>query len=96
MSGWFSSRKDKQFDMEHTLTAADHAGAYQIGTPHVLSTAPLIGSLEIFKDAGIERLREKSLHITRYMLNLIGHELKDFEFTIGNPLEDENEASTFI
>ena len=58
LSGWFSSRKDKQFDMEHTLTAADHAGAYQIGTPHVLSTAPLIGSLEIFKDAGIERLRE--------------------------------------
>ncbi|MED2982088.1 kynureninase [Bacillus thuringiensis] len=89
LSGWFSSRKDKQFDMDHTLTAADHAGAYQIGTPHVLSTAPLIGSLEIFKDAGIERLREKSLHITRYMLNLIGHELKDFEFTIGNPLEDE-------
>ena len=44
--------------MEHTLTAADHAGAYQIGTPHILSTAPLIGSLEIFKDAGIERLRE--------------------------------------
>ncbi|WP_368908562.1 kynureninase, partial [Bacillus wiedmannii] len=49
LSGWFSSRKDKQFDMEHILTAADHAGAYQIGTPHVLSTAPLIGSLEIFK-----------------------------------------------
>ncbi|AIM11998.1 kynureninase [Bacillus anthracis] len=89
LSGWFSSRKDKQFDMEHTLTAADHAGAYQIGTPHVLSTAPLIGSLEIFKEAGIERLREKSLHITRFMLNLIAHELSDFGFTIGNPLEDE-------
>lgn len=63
---------------------------------HVLSTAPLIGSLEIFKDAGMERLREKSLHITRYMLDLIDHELKDFGFTIGNPLEDENEAGIFI
>ena len=42
--------------MEHSLTAADHAGAYQIGTPHVLSIAPLIGSLEIFKDARIERV----------------------------------------
>lgn len=89
LSGWFSSRKDKQFDMEHTLTKAEHAGAYQIGTPHVLSVAPLIGSLEIFKEARIERLREKSLHITRYMLNLIHHELKDMGFTIGNPLEDE-------
>ncbi|MGG0188326.1 kynureninase [Bacillus rhizoplanae] len=89
LAGWFSSRKDKQFDMEHELTPADHAGAYQIGTPHVLSVAPLIGSLEIFKEAGIERLRQKSLHITRYMINLIHHELTDVGFTLGNPLEDE-------
>ena len=68
--------------MEHSLTAADHAGAYQIGTPHVLSIAPLIGSLEIFKEAGIERLREKSLHITRYMLDLIQHELKDMDLQL--------------
>lgn len=89
LAGWFSSRKDKQFDMEHELTPAEHAGAYQIGTPHVLSVAPLIGSLEIFKEAGIEHLRQKSLHITRYMINLIQHELVDMDFTLGNPLEDD-------
>ncbi|EOW9527300.1 kynureninase [Bacillus cytotoxicus] len=89
LSGWFSSRKDKQFDMEHTLTAAEHAGAYQIGTPHIFSIAPLIGSLEIFKEAGIGRLRQKSLRMTRYMLHLIDYELTDKGFTIGNPLEDE-------
>ncbi|HDX9590548.1 TPA: kynureninase [Bacillus pseudomycoides] len=89
LAGWFGSRKDKQFDMEHELTPAEHAGAYQIGTPHVLSVAPLIGSLEIFKEVGIERLRKKSLHITRYMINLIQHELADMDFTLGNPLEDE-------
>ncbi|YAR63553.1 aminotransferase class V-fold PLP-dependent enzyme [Bacillus cytotoxicus] len=82
--------KDKQFDMEHTLTAPEHAGAYQIGTPHIFSIAPLIGSLEIFKEAGIDRLRQKSLAITtRYMLHLIDYELTDKGFTIGNPLEDE-------
>ncbi|MDC2864329.1 kynureninase [Bacillus sp. BP-3] len=89
LAGWFGSRKDKQFDMEHELTPAEHAGAYQIGTPHVLSVAPLIGSLEIFKEAGIDRLRQKSLHMTRYMINLIQHELVDMGFTLGNPLEDE-------
>lgn len=82
--------------MEHTLTAADHAGAYQIGTPHVLSTAPLIGSLEILKRLVQSVYVKKSLHITRFMLNLIAHELSDFGFTIGNPLEDENEAGIFI
>ena len=50
-------------------------GAYQIGTPHVLSLAPVIGSLEMFEEAGIERIREKSLQLTSYMLELIQHEL---------------------
>ena len=70
MSGWFSSRKDKQFDMEHTLTAADHAGAYQIGTPHVLSTAPLIVHLK-FSKMLVLNVYVRNLYITRYMLNLI-------------------------
>ncbi|KAB7704070.1 kynureninase [Bacillus aerolatus] len=88
LAGWFSSKKEKQFDMEHTLTPAENAGAYQIGTPHVLSIAPLIGSLEIFAEAGMENLRKKSLHMTRYMMDLITHELKDMGFTLGNPTDD--------
>lgn len=88
LAGWFGSRKDKQFDMEHTLTPAESAGAYQIGTPHVLSLAPLIGSLEIFKEAGIENIREKSLEINQYLMNLIEYELQDYGFIIGNPRED--------
>lgn len=89
LAGWFSSKKDKQFDMEHTLEHADTAGAYQIGTPHVLSIAPLLGSLEMFEEAGIARIRETSLKMTDYMMALIEHELSDFGFEIGNPREDE-------
>ena len=43
-------------------------GAYQIGTPHVLSLAPVIGALEMFEEVGIARIREKSLQLTAYML----------------------------
>ncbi len=88
LAGWFGSNKDKQFDMNHDFVAADTAGAFQIGTPHVLSTAPLIGSLEIFEEAGMDRLREKSLNLTRYMMELIETELGGFGFTIGNPRDD--------
>ena len=88
LAGWFSSKKEKQFDMEHTLTPAEDAGAYQIGTPHVLSTAPLIGSLEIFHEAGIENIRKKSLQLTQFMIDLIKQELNDYGFSLGNPLED--------
>ncbi|MBP3965305.1 kynureninase [Paenibacillus lignilyticus] len=88
LAGWFGSRKDKQFDMEHTLTPAESAGAYQIGTPHVLSLAPLLGALEIFAEAGIANIRQKSLHINQYLIDLIEHELGEFGFYIGSPRDD--------
>ncbi|GAB3042755.1 kynureninase [Virgibacillus ainsalahensis] len=85
LAGWFGSAKDKQFDLEHTLTPAEHAGAYQIGTPHVLSAAPLLGSLEMFQEAGMDLIRNKSLALTNYLMELIETELADYDFTIANP-----------
>ncbi|SEA73169.1 kynureninase [Thalassobacillus cyri] len=89
LAGWFSSRKDKQFDMDHTLIPAETAGAFQIGTPHILSSAPLIGSLKIFEEAGIENIRKKSLQQTEFMMKLIEQELDGFGFTIANPRENK-------
>jgi kynureninase len=89
LTGWFGSNKEKQFDMEHTFTQASDAGAYQIGTPHLLSTAPLIGSLEMFAEASIEAIRAKSLKLTNFLMELIQSELGEFNYTIGNPLEDD-------
>lgn len=88
LAGWFGSDKSKQFDMNHTMTAATDAGAYQIGTPHILSLAPLLGSLEMFEELGMEKIRRKSLELTSYMLNCIENELSEYAFGIGNPLDD--------
>jgi kynureninase len=89
ISGWFSSKKDKQFDMEHELNFEHHAGAFQVGTPHILSIAPIIGSLQLFEEAGIENIRNKSLKLTNFLINLIDQELTSFDFTIINPRADE-------
>ncbi|MGG1661869.1 kynureninase [Brevibacillus sp. NRS-1366] len=89
LAGWYSSKKDKQFDMEHTLDVCETAGAYQTGTPHMFSLAPLVGSLEMFQEVSVEKLREKSLNLTRYMMDLIEAELAGMGFVIANPQEDE-------
>nr|WP_051255145.1 kynureninase [Pontibacillus marinus] len=89
LAGWFGSDKEKQFDMEHTFSPAKDAGAFQIGTPHVMSVAPLLGSLEMFEEATIDKVREKSLRSTRYLMDLIEAELSSHGFVIGNPKEDE-------
>lgn len=88
LAGWFGSKKEKQFDMDHTFTPADSAGAFQIGTPHVLSLAPLMGALEIFSEAGIKNIRDKSLRINKFLMDLLKQELPDMGFNIGSPLDD--------
>ncbi|WP_077296347.1 kynureninase [Virgibacillus pantothenticus] len=88
LAGWFSSDKAKQFDMEHSLSPANNAGAYQIGTPHVLSAAPLLGSLEMISEVGIEAIRGKSLQLTAYLMELVDKELFEYGFTIANPRSD--------
>lgn len=87
LAGWFGSDKEKQFDLSIQMTPATDASAYQIGTPNILSAAPLYGSLEIFAEAGIDAIRDKSLKLTDYMTLLIEEELSDHQFMIASPKE---------
>lgn len=88
LAGWFGSKKETQFDMEHTMDPAMDAGAYQIGTPHVLSLAPVMGALDMFEDAGLNRIRKKSLELTEHIMKLIHVELEGLGFSIGNPVDN--------
>jgi kynureninase len=71
LAGWWGYRKDRQFEMVHQWEGAEHAGAFQIGTVPLLSSAALLGSLAIFEEAGIEAIRAKSLTQTDYLIDLI-------------------------
>jgi kynureninase len=90
MTGWFGSDKVRQFDMSLQFTQASNAGAWQIGTPPILASAPLYGSLQIFAEAGIDRIRAKSLDLTRYLIFLIDHRIADAfaGFRLGCPRSD--------
>lgn len=92
LAGWWGSHKERQFDMATGFDAAPDAGAWQISTIQALSAAPLHGSLAIFAEAGIAAVREKSLRLTRYLIDLLeGSGLTAFPYlyAIGTPREDE-------
>jgi kynureninase len=89
LAGWWGHAKESQFEMNLTHTPADSAGAWQIGTIHVLSAAPLAGSIEILEDAGIDRVREKSLDLTAYLAFLVEERLSGHGFSVGTPREPE-------
>src|SRR4051794_889101 len=63
------------------------ASALQIGTPAVLSMAPIEGALRPIEEAGLERIRAKSLGMTDFIMELADAELAELGFTIGNPRE---------
>jgi kynureninase len=88
LSGWWGYRKDRQFEMAHAWEGASGAGAFQISTVPLLSTAALAGSLAITEEAGIEAIRAKSLAQTDYLIDLIeGSGLCDapYDYRIGTP-----------
>ncbi len=91
LAGWWGSHKERQFDMASTFDQAPDAGAWQISTVPLLSSAPLSGSLAIFAEAGMGRVREKSLAQTRYLMELMAaNGLLDapYGYGIGTPQED--------
>lgn len=87
LAGWWGNDKETQFEMRQTFDPADSAGAYQIGTVPMLSGAPIEGALDIVHDAGIERIREKSLALTDYLIDLVDD--LPAAFSVGTPRDHE-------
>ncbi len=87
MAGWFGHRKATQFEMSPDFEAAEGAGSLQIGTPNILSMAPLIGTLPLFAEAGMERLRAKSLAMTDYLMTVAEEKLSRYDVQVVNPRE---------
>ncbi|MHB1506414.1 MAG: kynureninase [Sulfobacillus sp.] len=87
--GWFGGDKASQFDMSPAFTPALGAGAFQIGSPHVLSMAPLKGSLGLLAAAGIDRVRAKSLALTGFIIELTDALLASHGVSIGTPRQPQ-------
>lgn len=88
LAGWWGSNKARQFDMRHTFDGAGSAGAWQISTTPMLSTAPLAGSLRLVREAGLDNLRARSLAMTDYLIALLensGLTGAPYNYRIGTP-----------
>lgn len=88
LAGWFGNRDETQFQLKHTFDQAPDAIAWQTGTPNHFSMAPIEGVLNIFEEAGLQHIHEKSLNLTAYLMYLIDQNLKPFGFSYNNPTDD--------
>jgi kynureninase len=87
LAGWWSVHKESMFEMSDQFFPGLGASALQIGTPAVLSMAPIDGALRPVEEAGLERIRAKSLEMTEFLMRIADEELTPLGFTIGTPRE---------
>ena len=88
LKGWFGNKDESQFLMSHDFEQDKDANGWLLGTHNIFSMAPLDGALNVFNEVGIGNIRNKSLHITAYLMYLIDTRLVKLGYGIGNPRED--------
>ena len=65
--GWWGHNKATRFGMRDGFDPIPGVEAWQLSNPPILSMVAVKASLDIFAQAGMDRLREKSLLLTGYM-----------------------------
>jgi kynureninase len=89
--GWFADKDPFAFNLD--FTPANDISRYQISTPQVLSMAGIEPALEIMNEAGMDRLREKSVMQTQYLIDLAEEILLPLGFELGSPRDPEKRGS---
>lgn len=88
-AGWWGHDKNTRFLMGDEFLPIKGAEGWQLSNPPIFQMASLRASLEIFHEAGIKNLREKSVKLTNYLEFLLS-EIHDERIEIITP-KDSNE-----
>lgn len=70
-AGWWGYEKDTRFHMQKGFKPVLTAEGWQLSTPSPLLFAAQKASLQLFEQAGVERLQKKSKMLSNYLLFII-------------------------
>ena len=85
ISGWMGQKNMFNFDL--TYTPAPGLPRFFSGTPPVLAMAAIEPGADLLLEAGMDRLRAKSVQQTEYLIALWESELAELGFTLNSPRE---------
>ena len=66
-AGWWGHDEQSRFEMGPNFQPMPGADGWQLSNPSIVSLAVLRASMDIFHEAGMERLRAKSVSLTGYL-----------------------------
>jgi kynureninase len=85
-AGWWGHDERSRFEMGPNFQPMSGADGWQLSNPSIVSLAVLRASMDIFHEAGMERLRAKSLWLTSYLEFLLEQTASE-NFSIITPRE---------
>lgn len=91
-AGWWGHDDKTRFEMPAEFQAMPGAEGWQLSNPPILALAALRASMDIFHEAGMERLRRKSLLLTGYLEFLL-RSLKSNAFSVITPSEPKHRGA---
>jgi kynureninase len=91
-AGWWGHDEASRFDMGPEFRAMSGADGWQLSNPSIVSLAVLRSSMDLFHEAGMERLRAKSESLTSYLEFLL-NQYVSHKFSIITPLEKERRGA---
>jgi kynureninase len=74
-AGWWGHSQEERFKMEKGFKPMPGAEGWLLSNSNILPLAAQRASLAIFEEAGIERLRRKSLDLTAYLEWMLCHDV---------------------
>jgi kynureninase len=92
LGGWWGNDEKTRFKMEKGFHAKPNASGWNISTTPVFNMIGLKASLEIFDQAGIEAIRNKSVRLTAYLEFLL-QQLPQLSFEIITPSSIEERGA---
>ncbi len=71
LAGWWGTNKHERFQMKKEFDAIPTAEGWQVSNTAVLSMAPHKAALDIFEEAGFEKILEKGKKLRAYLLFIL-------------------------
>lgn len=91
LSGWFAHQKP--FDFASDYKPANDIKQYLCGTPPILSLIAFDEALSIWQDVSIEEVRQKSIALCDYFIELVEAKCDGYGLQLLSPREGKNRGS---
>jgi len=89
--GWWGQKEPFAFGLDYA--PADGVNRFLVGSQSMLSLLALEAAIEPLLQAGMERIRKKSIRLTEYLIYLTDLFLAPLGFTLGSPRDCERRGS---